>query len=340
MRELLDLVDDLLALVVALARVALGVLVREARAGRLHHGARGVVLARDEAHRLVLAAFSSSMSLAISGSAWIRFRSAMQPANSPQITPRHGSGVVYRGAMRGPVTLRITSRRGARSRRLVFRRRRVRWPVCARLRAPRIASALAPPTRPMSRRTRRCAIVAERRAGVVLGVGAGHRVRGRERLPEQRPAHRQPGLLLVEPAARRRLDDVLPDGRAHRLRLVRADGERREVRERHWKSTGFGIGFRVEVFPLVRLFPRSRTPVYGQAGVGSTELQAKGNFPSADGTQSFAGIGVHHEFRFFRMLGGHLSGGPYVEYDAIFATLGGAPLGLGRLSPRVVRRHA
>ena len=35
-RELLDLVDGLLALVVALVRVALGVLVREDRAGRLH----------------------------------------------------------------------------------------------------------------------------------------------------------------------------------------------------------------------------------------------------------------------------------------------------------------
>ncbi len=54
-RELLDLIDDLLALVVALPRVALGVLVREAGAGRLHHRARGVILAGDEAHRLVLA---------------------------------------------------------------------------------------------------------------------------------------------------------------------------------------------------------------------------------------------------------------------------------------------
>ena len=89
----------------------------------------------------------------------------------------------------------------------------------------------------------------------------------------------------------------------------------------NWTSSGLGIGFRAEVFPLLSLFPRlADTAIFGQAGIGSTELQAKGNFPSADGTQSFVGIGLHHEFRLFRFLGGHISGGPYVEYDAIFST--------------------
>ena len=54
--ELFDLIDRLLALVVALARVAFGVLVGEDRAGRLEHRARGVVLAGDEAHRVGFAA--------------------------------------------------------------------------------------------------------------------------------------------------------------------------------------------------------------------------------------------------------------------------------------------
>jgi hypothetical protein len=85
-----------------------------------------------------------------------------------------------------------------------------------------------------------------------------------------------------------------------------------------WKSTGVGVGFRAEVFPLVRLVPRlADTSIYGMAGVGGTELQAKGNYPSADGTQSFAGVGVHHEFRLVRFLGGHFAAGPFVEYDAI-----------------------
>ena len=44
----LDLVDDLAAAVVALARVALGVLVRRHRADRLEHGRPGEVLRRDQ----------------------------------------------------------------------------------------------------------------------------------------------------------------------------------------------------------------------------------------------------------------------------------------------------
>ena len=53
--ELLDLVDDVAAAVVARARRALGVLVGEHRAGRLEHRAAGEVLAGDELQRLLLA---------------------------------------------------------------------------------------------------------------------------------------------------------------------------------------------------------------------------------------------------------------------------------------------
>ncbi len=54
--ELLDLVDVLLALVVALARVALAVLVGEDRAGGGEHRARDVVLRGDQPDRIALAA--------------------------------------------------------------------------------------------------------------------------------------------------------------------------------------------------------------------------------------------------------------------------------------------
>jgi hypothetical protein len=53
--EALELVDDLLALVVALAGVALGVLVGEDGAGGLEDGRRHVVLRRDHADLVVLA---------------------------------------------------------------------------------------------------------------------------------------------------------------------------------------------------------------------------------------------------------------------------------------------
>ncbi|MBX3220750.1 MAG: hypothetical protein KF795_09540 [Labilithrix sp.] len=87
-----------------------------------------------------------------------------------------------------------------------------------------------------------------------------------------------------------------------------------------WKSTGWGAGFRGEVFPLVKLVPAlADAAIYGQLGFGITELRAKGPYPSADGSQSFLGIGIHHEWRLARLLGGHAALGPYVEYNAIRA---------------------
>ncbi len=84
-----------------------------------------------------------------------------------------------------------------------------------------------------------------------------------------------------------------------------------------WKSTGFGVGFRLEVFPLAHWVPRlADSSVYGQFGIGSTEARTEGR-PSADGAQAFVGVGVHHEFRLFQFLGGHTALGPHLEYDII-----------------------
>lgn len=85
-----------------------------------------------------------------------------------------------------------------------------------------------------------------------------------------------------------------------------------------WKSTGFGLGFRGEVFPFVSLLPAlADTAAFAQIGFGTTELRAKGNFPTAEGTQSMLGLGVHHEFRLGALLGGHATVGPEVEWNLI-----------------------
>ena len=90
-----------------------------------------------------------------------------------------------------------------------------------------------------------------------------------------------------------------------------------------WKSTGWALGFRGELFPFGGLAKKTGlewladTSAYTQLGFGTTELRAKGPYPTADGSQSFFGIGVHQEFRLFRMLGGHAAAGPHVEYDLI-----------------------
>lgn len=163
--------------------------------------------------------------------------------------------------------------------------------------------------------------MAERRAGVVLGIAPGVAFAGASGYPNNsrligNPDFYSQSPLLVGNSTTYFLMGALNDYFSFGPMVNVATFENDK-----WKSTGVGVGFRAEVFPFVRLFPRlADTSIYGLAGVGATELQAKGSFPSADGTQSFAGIGLHHEFRFFRLLGGHLAGGPFVEYDAIFST--------------------
>lgn len=162
---------------------------------------------------------------------------------------------------------------------------------------------------------------AQRRAGVVIGVAPGLAFAGASGYPNNarlvgNPDFYSESPLLVGASTTYFLMGALTDfiSFGPMVNIATFESER-------WTSKGFGIGFRAEAFPLVRLFPRlADTSIYGQAGIGTTELQAKGPFPSADGTQSFAGLGLHHEFRLFRMLGGHVAGGPYAEYDAIFAT--------------------
>lgn len=162
---------------------------------------------------------------------------------------------------------------------------------------------------------------AERRSGVVIGLASGVAFAGASGYPNDPKVIGNPdfysespllvgtsGSLFVMGA----LTDYLSFGPM--IHSARMETEK-------WRSTGFAVGFRLDVFPLYRLVPRlADLAVYGMMGVGATELQAKGPYPSADGTQSFLGGGVHHEWRFFRMLGGHVSGGPFVEYDAIFSS--------------------
>jgi hypothetical protein len=89
-----------------------------------------------------------------------------------------------------------------------------------------------------------------------------------------------------------------------------------------WRSTGAGGGLRVEVFPLVGVFPRlSGLGVSGQFGLGNGHLTSTTpGLPGSQGTQSFLGVGVLHEWSFGHVLGGHFGAGPALEYDAIRST--------------------
>ncbi|MBS2011925.1 MAG: hypothetical protein JST00_03470 [Deltaproteobacteria bacterium] len=160
----------------------------------------------------------------------------------------------------------------------------------------------------------------ERRAGLVIAFTPGIAFAGSSGYPNDakligNPAYYSESPMLVGATGSLLIMGALTDYLSFGFVINTARFETEK-----WKSTGTAFGFRAEVYPLLKLVPTfADTAIYGQAGIGGTELQAKGPYPSADGMQSFLGLGVHHEFRFTRLLGGHLSGGPFIEYDAIFA---------------------
>ncbi len=93
------------------------------------------------------------------------------------------------------------------------------------------------------------------------------------------------------------------------------------LRNGDWRSTGNGIGFRLEAFPLVSLVPSLHNlAIFANLGVGTGKLTSVDpNLPEANGTQSFGGIGIFHEWAFGHVLGGHFAAGPALEFDAIWS---------------------
>ncbi len=85
-----------------------------------------------------------------------------------------------------------------------------------------------------------------------------------------------------------------------------------------WKTSTFGIGFRIEAFPLYGVAkPLRDLGVAVQLGLGSTKIDAlRGAYPGADGVQSYLGLGAFYEWRIARIFSGHLAGGPSVDYSA------------------------
>ncbi|HEY8042348.1 MAG TPA: hypothetical protein VIF15_21240 [Polyangiaceae bacterium] len=88
-----------------------------------------------------------------------------------------------------------------------------------------------------------------------------------------------------------------------------------------WHSVGSGGGLRLELFPLVGLFPRLQgLGVLAQAGIGGGNLvSTRPGLPAAEGTESFGGAGAFYEWSFAHVFGGHLGAGPSLEYDAIWS---------------------
>jgi hypothetical protein len=88
-----------------------------------------------------------------------------------------------------------------------------------------------------------------------------------------------------------------------------------------WRSVGSGLGLRLEIFPLIDLYPRlAGLGVLGQFGIGIGKLTSTHpGEPGSSGTQSFLGSGAFYEWSFGHALGGHFGAGPALEYDAIWS---------------------
>jgi hypothetical protein len=87
-----------------------------------------------------------------------------------------------------------------------------------------------------------------------------------------------------------------------------------------WRTSGDGGGLRIEGFPLVALVPRLQgLGVLAQLGIGSGRLDATKVPGESNGTQSFGGLGLFHEWSFGHVAGGHFAIGPSLEYDAIWS---------------------
>ena len=306
--QLLHLVDDLLPLVVALVRVPLGVLVREDRAGRLHHGARGVVLAGDEADLVVLAAVlvgdeAGDLGIGLGEGRDRRRGMAAAAFSHRPVVPR-------------------------RSRRVVGDPRPVVSPLASMLARCVLFAATSqgprPPSPPATRHARRRSSTSphrlpERPRRRALARRGGRPARADTRTTPRtsatRPTTRRAaawagtyGSLFVMGA----LSDYLSFG------FLFGHGA---LQNPDWRSNGDGGGLRIEAFPLVGLVPRCRARRARRVRHRHRRphlVQAPASRGHRDAVVP-AGRASSTSGRFGSLFGGHFGVGPSLEYDAIWS---------------------
>ncbi len=159
------------------------------------------------------------------------------------------------------------------------------------------------------------------RSGVVVGAAFGAGVVGASGYPNDvtqigDPRYYAASGWMVGTSTSLMLMGALTDYLSFGFWYAHATAENRDFRSR-----GDGGGLRVEAFPLVSIAPSfAGLGLAAQFGIGSANLPSKTpGVPTAEGTQSFVGAGVFHEWTLARLLGGHLAAGPSLEYDAIWS---------------------
>lgn len=104
-----------------------------------------------------------------------------------------------------------------------------------------------------------------------------------------------------------------------------------------WEVRATTVGFRIEAFPGVLAFPRSKVlanlGIGGDFGAGVLNVQAVGNYPGVMGFQTMLGVGAFYEFKLFSLLGGHVSISPELSYKAAYHA--SSQINFGNLTARL-----
>ena len=93
-----------------------------------------------------------------------------------------------------------------------------------------------------------------------------------------------------------------------------------------YKSGGSGFGFRLDLYPFAitkRFKPALRDiALTSEFGIGGMQMTPKNDDKTtlAQGTQSFLSTGIMYDMKVAKLLGGHLSLGPEVDYQVITST--------------------
>jgi len=190
------------------------------------------------------------------------------------------------------------------------------WLASAALLAPLVARADDAPSPPAAART------AERRSGVVVGTAIGYGLAGASGYPNNATLIGSPDFYSASNLMSGANTTIFVMGALAdwvSFGFFLGGGT---VQSARWRSGSFEAGFRAEFFPLYRIHPILRDlGISAQLGYASTNLATKlpGVYPTSTGSQSFVGAGVFYEFSIVKLLGGHIAGGPALDYDSITA---------------------
>jgi hypothetical protein len=159
------------------------------------------------------------------------------------------------------------------------------------------------------------------RSGIVLGLSLGLGLGSASGYPNNsqdigNPAYYSAGGLMFDGMGQIFVMGALSDYLSFGFWYGHAS-----LRNGDWQSSGNGGGFRIEFFPLVDLVPALQgLGILANLGIGSGSLTSTNpSLPEANGTQSFAGAGLFHEWGFGYGHDGHFAFGPALEFDAIWS---------------------